>query len=155
MRNPLHKRLPRELFGEIGRYLVIFLFMTLTIGFVSGFLVAANSLMAAYDDSFTKYNIEDGHFELTNKPKTTLLEKLEQEGVDIYELYFKDVDADLNGDGEKDATIRVYRPRNEVNGICLMEGAFPVTASEVAIDRMFADNNKLTLGDSIKVGGCL
>lgn len=152
MRNPLHKRLPRELFGEIGRYLVIFLFMTLTIGFVSGFLVAANSLMAAYNESFEKYNIEDGHFELTNKPKNTLLEKLEQEGVDIYELYFKDVDADINGDGEKDALIRIYRPRNEVDGICLMEGAFPVTASEVAVDRMFADNNELTVGDRIRIG---
>lgn len=153
MRNPLHKRLPRELFGEIGRYLVIFLFMSLTIGFISGFLVAANSLVAAYDESFEKYNIEDGHFELSSKPKDTLIEKLEQEGVDIYELYFKNVDADINGDGEKDATIRVYRPRNEVNGICLMEGAFPDTASEVAVDRMFADNNKLKVGDNIKVGG--
>ena len=40
MKNPLMKRLPRELIGDIGKYLVIFLFMTATIGFVSGFLVA-------------------------------------------------------------------------------------------------------------------
>ena len=40
MKNPLRKRLPRELKDEFGKYLVIFLFMTLTIGLVSGFLVA-------------------------------------------------------------------------------------------------------------------
>ena len=33
------ERLPRELKSDFGKYIVIFLFMTLTIGFVSGFLV--------------------------------------------------------------------------------------------------------------------
>ena len=44
MRNPLWKRLPRELKSDFGKYIVIFLFMTLTIGFVSGFLVADDSM---------------------------------------------------------------------------------------------------------------
>ena len=60
MRNPLWKRLPRELVGDIGKYLVIFLFMTATIGFVSGFLVADESMLEAYDESFEKYRIENG-----------------------------------------------------------------------------------------------
>ena len=54
MRNPLWKRLPRELKSDFGKYIVIFLFMTLTIGFVSGFLVADDSMLAAYDESFEK-----------------------------------------------------------------------------------------------------
>ena len=53
------KRLPRELIGDIGKYLAVFLFMTATIGFVSGFLVADNSMLAAYQESFEKYHIED------------------------------------------------------------------------------------------------
>ncbi len=64
MRNPLMKRLPREFIGEMGKYLVIFLFMTATIGFVSGFLVAGGSMIQAYEESFEKYKIEDGHFVL-------------------------------------------------------------------------------------------
>lgn len=32
MKNPLNRRLPRELKGEMGKYMVIFLFMMLTIG---------------------------------------------------------------------------------------------------------------------------
>lgn len=31
MRNPLIKRLPRELKGDVGKYLVIFLFMTIIV----------------------------------------------------------------------------------------------------------------------------
>jgi len=49
---------------DFGKYLVIFLFLTATIGFVSGFLVAGSSMITAYNESFEKYNIEDGNFEL-------------------------------------------------------------------------------------------
>ena len=38
MKNPLRKRLPRELKTEFGKYLVIFLLLVATIGLVSGFL---------------------------------------------------------------------------------------------------------------------
>lgn len=43
MRNPLNKRLPRELKSEFGKYLVIFLLLAGSISFVSGFLVADGS----------------------------------------------------------------------------------------------------------------
>ena len=62
MKNPLRKRYLRDLRQEFGKYLVIFLFITLTIAFISGFLVADGSMRIAYDQSFEKYNIEDGHF---------------------------------------------------------------------------------------------
>ena len=59
MRNPLIKRLPREFVGELGKYMVIFLLMTCTIGLVSGFLVADESMMKAYDDFDDIANLED------------------------------------------------------------------------------------------------
>ena len=68
-KNPLNKRLPRELKGELGKYLVIFLFFVMSISLVSGFLVADNSLIASYHESFDKYNIEDGNFELRSLPQ--------------------------------------------------------------------------------------
>ena len=49
MRSPLLKRLPREFKSELGKYIAIFLFMTLTIGFISGFLVAGSSMKKTYD----------------------------------------------------------------------------------------------------------
>ena len=45
MKNPLRKRFLRELKQDFGKYAVIFLFITLTIGFISGFLVADNRPM--------------------------------------------------------------------------------------------------------------
>lgn len=50
MKSPLRKRLPRELKGEIGKYLVVLILMIATIGFVSGFLVADGSMIKAYNE---------------------------------------------------------------------------------------------------------
>ena len=78
MKNPLWKRLPRELKSDFGKSIVIFLFMTLTIGFVSGFLVADDSMLAAYDEGFEKYNIEHGNFTLSSKASESALQKIEK-----------------------------------------------------------------------------
>ena len=50
MKNPLRKRLLRELRQEMGKYLVVFILMVATIGFVSGFLVADGSMLKAYNE---------------------------------------------------------------------------------------------------------
>ena len=44
MRNPLWRRIPKELKEELGKYIVIFLFMVITTGMVSGFMVAGESM---------------------------------------------------------------------------------------------------------------
>ena len=88
MKNPLWKRLTRELKSDFGKYIVIFLFMTLTIGFVSGFLVADDSMLAAYDEGFEKYNIEHGNFTLsskaTRKPETKPMVSVINRKITIY-----------------------------------------------------------------------
>lgn len=86
MKNPLNKRLPRELKGDIGKYIVIFIFLVATIGVVSGFLVAGTSMKTAFDESFDKNNIEDGNFVLESKMTDDLKTKLEDEGLTLYEI---------------------------------------------------------------------
>ena len=161
MKNPLMKRLPRELIGDIGKYLVIFLFMTATIGFVSGFLVADDSMLAAYDESFEKYNIEDGNFTLSQKASDVQLQHLTDAGVQIYENFFVEEPRRKLGDVAQaetdDATeslgkLRIYGPRNEIDLVCLMKGDLPEAKDEIAIDRMYADNNQLSIGDEIRLG---
>lgn len=61
------KTIQTELRQDLGKYIAIFLFMVLSIGFISGFLVAGTSMKTAYNQSFKKYNIEDGHFILKEK----------------------------------------------------------------------------------------
>ena len=79
MKNPLRKRYKRELRQDLGKYIAIFLFMVLSIGFISGFLVAGNSMIIAYDESFEKYNIEDGHVEFEEEADDSMMEEVEKE----------------------------------------------------------------------------
>ena len=60
--NPLTRRIPRELAGDWRKYLVVFLFLVLMIGFVSGMYVANESMMRASADGVTTYKLEYGHF---------------------------------------------------------------------------------------------
>ncbi len=152
MRNPLNKRLPREFFGEFAKYLVIFLFMTVTIGFVSGFLVAGNSMIQSYDESFEKYNIENGHFVLKEEAEKETIDSLEKEDVTIYPDFYIEKYTDHDLDGKSDSTLRIFKERTTINQICLMEGKLPEEENEIAIDRMYADNNDIRVGDAIKVG---
>ncbi|MBQ8974574.1 MAG: ABC transporter permease, partial [Oscillospiraceae bacterium] len=146
MKNPLSRRLPRELLGDFGKYLVIFLFLTVTIGFISGFMVASNSMAKAYDDSFDKYNIEDGHFILDGEIPDGLTSELKDEGAEVYELFYKE----LLEDGQ---TYRIYKNRTQVNKVCLMAGQMPSASGEIVIDRLYAENRDIAIGDSLTIGG--
>lgn len=77
IKNPLIKRIPKELAGDWKKYLVVFLFLVLTIGFVSGMYVANESMLTAADEGITKYKQEDGHFELKEKADSDLIEAVE------------------------------------------------------------------------------
>ena len=143
MKNPLNRRLPRELKGEMGKYMVIFLFMMLTIGFTSGYFVANSSMLQASEESYDKYNIEDGHFVVKDEISASLQRKLEQEDVKIYKDFYKEEAVDTDNDGKSDGSIRVFAEREKVNLICVMKGSMPKGKAEIAVDRMYADNNDI------------
>ena len=149
MRSPLLKRLPRELKSELGKYIAIFLFMTLTIGFISGFLVAGSSMKKTYDDSFEKYNIENGHFVLKNDLSDSDKKKIEKNNIKIYKNFYKELQSDNKLSGSENATLRLFKNRKDVNKICIMDGEIPKKNNEIALDRMFADNNKIKIGDTV------
>ena len=146
MKSPLRKRLPRELKSEFGKYLVVFLLMVVTIGFVSGFLVADGSMLQAYDESFEKYNIEDGNFRAKKKVGQAQKEEIEKSGVTLYENFY--IEQKLSNG----TTMRFFKERKEVNKVCLMKGKMPEKSGEIAVDRMYADNNNLEIGDLLKKG---
>ena len=73
IKNPLIKRIPKEIIGDWKKYLVVFLFLVLTIGFVSGMYVANDSMLTSADEGVSKYKQEDGHFELRIRLTASLL----------------------------------------------------------------------------------
>ncbi len=178
VKNPLVKRMPRELLGDWKKYLVVSLFLILTTGFVSGMYVANGSMLLAAADGKTTYHLENGHFELDQQADGELLSAIESGEkktdlpyagaaetnesddsdfeavpVRVYENFYRNEAEDSDNDGTQEGTVRVFKKTQDVNLACLMDGKFPEAAGEIAIDRMHADNAGLAVGDTITVGG--
>lgn len=149
MKNPLNRRLPRELKSEFGKYLVIFLFFIMVISLVSGFLVADTSLHTAYLDAFDKYNIEDGNFAYAEEASDDAIAAIEKDGkVKVYANFYKEEDTD-----DFESTFRAFGERNDIDKVCLLDGDMPRADTDVAIDRLYAKNHDLEIGDKFGVAG--
>lgn len=146
MKNPLYKRIIPQLKAEAGKYIAIVLLMVFTIGVCSGFKSASDSMITTYNNSFRDYNIEDGKFTLAAKANKAQIKAMEDAGVKIYNNFY--VERPLTNS----STIRIFQKRTEVDLECLMEGKFPENPGEIAIDRMYAENNNLSVGDVITDG---
>lgn len=149
MKNPLRKRILRELKNDFSKYLVIFLFMVLLISVVSAFLVADISVTSAYNKGFKKFNIEDGHMAFNKAPTDKLIQSIEDKAnIKLYDLQYFEAPND-----NSKANIRVYKDRETVNREDLMEGKMPSKDNEIALDRMYARNADIKVGDTISLDG--
>lgn len=143
MKNPLRKRIPRGTEGGIWKISGGLSADGTDHRFCIRLLVADGSMLKAYDESFDKYNIENGNFRTAEKIYSSQWKDIEAAGVELYENYYIEEDLD-NG-----STMRFFKNREKVNKVCLMKGEMPSGQGEIAIDRMYADNNSLKVGDTL------
>lgn len=147
---PLVKRLPREFKNNLGKYLGILLLMVAAISLVSGFLVAASSILKIESTVHEDYLVEDGRFSVNFAASNKAIEAVEDLGVAVYENFSFDVPATLPDNTE--ATLRAYQNRHQIDLAAYVDGRAPETAEEIALDRVFCQNNSLSIGDTIKIG---
>lgn len=147
MKNPLNKRLPREFAADASKYIAIFIMMILLISICSGMRVGNESLKAAYHESFELYHLEDGHITFNRVIPQEVKETLEEEMQATIEERLYIEEAEENG-----ANIRIYKQTDAYDNPCLLEGNLPNNEHEIAIDRVFAQNNDILCGETITVG---
>lgn len=128
IKSPLIKRIPKEIIGDWKKYLVVFIFLVLTIGFVSGMYVANDSMLTSADEGVSKYKQEDGHFELKDKADSELVTVIEsgevktapdekdsdssKTPVTLYENFYRNEDEDYDADGKRtEPSVYTQRPR--------------------------------------------
>lgn len=130
IKNPLIKRIPKEIIGDWKKYLVVFLFLVLTIGFVSGMYVANDSMLTSADEGVSKYKQEDGHFELKDKADSELVTAIEsgevktapdekdsdsnKTPVTLYENFYRNETEDYDADGKRTEP-SVYMQRQRIS----------------------------------------
>ena len=104
MINPLIKRVPKELIGEWRKYLVIFLLLSMTIGFVSGMYVANHSMLISIDRLNKENKLEDGHFELEEKASDEFVKAIESgEKIDLRAYYIEEAHKEIDEKIEEEA----------------------------------------------------
>lgn len=147
MKNPMNKRLLRELKADIGKYLVIFLFITMVVSVVSSFLVANSGVREAYDSLLENNKVEDGHINFNIVPDDELLNAIEDKAdLKFYRAdYFEE---DLNGKG----VLRVYGLNDEVNIPQVTSGRLPENENEIALDNLHSLHMEIKEGDTVTVG---
>lgn len=159
--SPLARRLPRELRNNLGKYLGVFFLLALVIALESGFLMAASSISGIVAGMRERYRVEDGRVTLAFEATDAQLDAAAQAAEDssgsavrFYKNY--SVDAKLEGMGEEGAdtaTLRTYASREEVDLTSVAAGRRAEDAGEIAVDRVFAANNGIGVGDTLRAGG--
>ena len=156
---PLAKRLPRELRRNIGKYLGIFLLMCGSIALTSGFLLAAHSIGCLIDNMRDEYTIEDGRVTTSFEAIDDQIHAAEDAAEDVGGVtLYKNVSIDAiikksTGDDGTKRTLRTYTHRTNIDIASYCEGSKPQADDEIAIDRVFAKNNELTVGDTVELDG--
>lgn len=87
-KNPLNKRVWKDMLRDWKRYMMICLMLIVTIGFVSGMYVANNSMLNTLDKNVSEMKREDGHFKLSKKADESTLKAMETgEMADVTSIY--------------------------------------------------------------------
>lgn len=146
MRNPLIKRIPRELRSDWHKYIVIILFMVIMIGVISGMYVGHDSMLAAVYGGREKLNIEDGSFELSKKASDELLDGIASgEKADVRAYYIdkgnKEADEEVAKAIEEELNKQVTEGIEEaVRAQCAAYGITDETLIQQQIDKAMTDS---------------
>lgn len=144
-RNPLNKRLKREFKCNFGRYISIFIMLTTAIMLVSSFLTVAECAKSAYYDGKDKYNCESGQFTCKEKISDDLLDSLNDDSLITCENFY------FESNIQNETVLRVFKNRTELNQVGVFEGKLPSEDNEIALDRLYAENNSFKIGDTIEI----
>ena len=142
----LFKRALRDLKAGWARYLALSLLIIFSLFIIISLMGAAVTVIdytALRDAELCR---EDGEFSVFVPLKDEQIEELEGRGVTIEEMFYADYSV-----GE-DRVLRVFKVRQDINKISLIEGGLPADDSEAVIERRYAEVNGISIGDKVKIG---
>jgi putative ABC transport system permease protein len=150
LNNPINKRLLRDLWHNIVRYLAIALVFITMVAVIGGFLIAANGNKRSLDAGTVDCIREDGNFSFDDNASAyipaSVLSDIEEIGVSVTPQEYYEYEYD------RLFTLRIFKNRTEFNLPKLHGGKLPETDDEIAIESLYAWNSGLKIGDPFKVG---
>jgi len=148
MRNPLNKRLPRELKKNAGKYIGLFVLLVTTIMLGASFTSSIDSTVKLLEVNDRECRIEDGQFETTGPLSEELLSELNEKDITVAENFYSSAHG-----FDTTAKLLVFNERNTLNLPSLFGGKLPEKENEIAVERLFAKNRGIKIGDIIDTNG--
>ena len=145
MKNPLNKRFKRDIRVHAGRYAAILIIFIVMVTIISSFLVVAKGVSISYENDHRKNCVEDGQFTSKISVPDNRIAEVEALGVAVFSQFYSDMEV------SSEQTLRLYQPRTDSNIPSIWEGVMPESSNQIAIDRLFAQNHSLSVGDTIQV----
>lgn len=142
MRNPLNKRIPRDLKKNFFKYFGMIVILVCTISIGSSFQATLNGaseyLAQIKDGNFQ----EDGFFESSAPVSKEILDTLSEDGLWIEPNYYA-----TENEYPDSSKVLLFQERSKMDIPVLFAGEMPKRADEIAIDHVFARNRGIAIGD--------
>lgn len=141
----LNKRIIRELKENWIRYGALAFLIIFSMGLVVGMAGATDVVNYTIDNNNEKNQLEDGEFTvyvpLTENQKL----ELEKMGAKTEETFYVDLP------GAENSILRIFKNRNNINTIELDEGRLADQMGEIVLEKHYAENHGVRVGQSLEV----
>ncbi len=148
MNKVLNKRILRDLKANLTRYIALLVMIVAGMFIVISVVGAADTIITGTTKLAFENKVEDGQFSVFI-PLTDEQEKeISDSGVTIEKMFSTDVNVD-------NSTLRLMKIREDINLIHLDSGELPSKMGEAVIEKRYAEEHNISIGDSIKIYGTL
>ena len=149
MQKVLRKRTLRNLKKHFVRYCMLGIMITMGIFLVVTIVGSAETLTRGTEKLAEDTNLEDGEFEVFAPLDESEVEEIKDMGINVSEQFF----FDYQMENEVDGTIRIFKLRDSINKIHYVSGNEPASKNEIVIEKRYAYEHNLEVGDSFSFAG--
>ena len=147
MQSVLRKRVIRDLKQNLFRYLALGFMIAMGIFLVVTIVGSGETLTRGTEEIADKTNLEDGEFEVFVPLSEKNKNEIRDMGIEIEEQFYYDY---LCDDADQ-STVRIFKVREKINKIHFIEGETPEQANEIVMEKRFAEEHDLKVGDTFVI----
>ena len=145
MNKILIKRVFRNLKNNFVRYFALFLLIVMGMYLVVSMIDSADTVINGVNEKAKINKLEDGEFKVFEKLSKNELSALKDKKIKVEEAFYMDYKL------KDDSTIRIFKNRKNINLIDLDEGKLSSSVNEIVIEKRYAKEHNLNLGDKIEI----
>ena len=146
MQKVLMRRVFRELKENILRYLALAFLIILCMYLIVSMVGAAETVIRGVDQYAVKNKLEDGEFSVFVPLTNAEMKQITDDGISLEKMFYLDYTQ------SDSSTLRIFQNRENINLIELDEGNLAESDKEVVIEKRYATEHKLVIGDQISIG---